>query len=350
MLAKLVVAFVAIAIGVLQWYRVSSVGRSGFGFATEAAQVVADLNLKGQVVLITGATSGLGRETARVFAKAGASVFLCGRTVAKAQKTIDGFDRATFLGELTPFACDLSSLASVTACGEAFKKTGSRLDHLILNAGLAWLPEHNITPDGFESTVGINHLAHFHLTNLLIPVLLKSAPARVTVVSSAAHAFGSVAALSTPSLGMKQWKRRWWLLGAPAYGDSKLANILHAKELHNRYSARGVSAAAVHPGEILTGILKPDHSAVHWLIYHFAVTFDWIARLFLKSEAQGAATQVYAALKASRAHFGYYENCNLSSLYTPWAIELANDPVRGKAFWDRSMALVQAALDKYASK
>lgn len=106
----------------------------------------------------------------------------------------------------------------------------------------------------------------------------------------------------------------------------------------------------MHPGEILTGILKPDHSAVHWLIYHFAATFDWIARLFLKSEAQGAATQVYAALKASRAHFGYYENCNLSSHYTPWAIELANDPVRGKAFWDRSAALVQAALDKLSAR
>lgn len=348
MLVRFAVVITIVSILCALTYRAQKVGRNGFGFQTTADEIVQGVSdLESKVVFITGGTSGLGKETARVLAKAGAQVFLCGRTVEKAQKTIDGFDRVShgFKGKLTPFACDLSSLAAVTACGEAFVATGSRLDHLILNAGLAWLPEPSYTPDGFEETLGVNHLAHFHLTNLLMPVLLKSAPARVTVVSSTAHAMGSVAALSTPSFGMKQWKTtRWWLLGAAAYGDSKLANAIHAKELHTRYAEQGVTAAAVHPGEILTGILKPEHSLVHWLVYTLGVNFDFLVRLVLKNEAQGAATQVYAAIVAPREHFGFYEDSNLSSLMTPWAISFANDPAHCRALWAHSAALVDAAL------
>ena len=89
-----------------------------------------------------------------MLAKAGAHVYLCGRTVAKANKAIADFQGNSMKGKLTAFACDLSSLQGATACGEAFAATESKLHHLILNAGVAWRPEHSLTPDGFETTMG----------------------------------------------------------------------------------------------------------------------------------------------------------------------------------------------------
>ena len=138
------VLLLAVGLGCFVNYRNSYIGISGYGFSTTAEEVTVGLDLTQKTVLITGATSGLGKETARVLAKAGATVFLCGRTTAKAEKAIASLDKTGFKGKLRPFECDLSSIAAVTRCGKAFAATGSRLDHLILNAGVAWLPGQGI--------------------------------------------------------------------------------------------------------------------------------------------------------------------------------------------------------------
>ena len=200
--------------------------------------------------------------------------------------------------------------------------------------------------------MAVNHLAHFQLANLLTPILIKSAPARVTIVSSAAHVAGSSKWLTSPSLGMKasRWNATgaFWLLGVMSYGDSKLANILHAQEYHRRYSKQGVSAASLHPGEILTNIVREERGVIGWIATHGTPLLEWVWPGFIdyifKTEAQGAATQVYVALRGRTDMPGFYADCNMRALFSPWHQGLVNDAPKLVAFWEASQGLVDAAL------
>lgn len=324
--------------------RVYFVGETGYGFQTTADDVAEGLELSGRTALITGATGGLGFESAKVFASHGAHVYVGGRTIAKAIKAVAALQSGYTAAKLTPLACSLESLADVQACEKSLAGVG-RIDMLILNAGIAWLSEPSTTADGFETTMGVNHLAHFHLTSLLLPRVLASDSPRVVVLSSSAHALSSAAPMADPSLGMKGLlnHQRSWLAGAPAYGDSKLANALFARELHNRYSEQGLLVFSVDPGEIMTGIVKPSAGWFPWVI---ATAGKVVEPLVLKNPAQGAATQVYCALRAPAAQSGhFFRNSNVEVLDSPLD-KLMDDANATSRFWEISAELVQGALKR----
>lgn len=334
-----------IVLAVIFYRRNFFVGESGYGFQTTADEIVAGIDLSNVTVLITGATSGLGFENARVLAAGGAHVLVGGRSSEKAGKAVTAIRHHTADGTLTPIECALGSLFAVEACARAVRDVSQHLDLLILNAGIAWVKEPTRTPDGFEKTMGVNHLAHFHLTSLLLPLVLAAEHPRVVVLSStAASAMSSIEAMTDPSLGMNALLNgsRSWLMGVPAYGDSKLANALFAKELHNRYFDRGLLAYSVDPGEIMTGILKPSQAWFPWVLQTWGSLVEpWV----LKTPAQGAATQVYCALRAPAAKSGSYcRNSNPTQLDTAVLSALMDNADATRRFWEISAKLIGEAL------
>ena len=196
----------------------------------------ADLpSFAGRTVIVTGANSGLGEVTARELARVGAHVVLACRNLDKGRAAADGMT-----GDVEVRPLDLQSLASV----REFADGVDAADVLINNAGIMAVP-YALTADGFESQIGTNHLGHFALTNLLLPKLTD----RVVTVSSMMHLFGYV------SIKDLNWKSRPYLAW-PAYGQSKLANLLFTSELQRRLDAAGspLRALAAHPGYSATNL------------------------------------------------------------------------------------------------
>lgn len=206
-------------------------------------------NLQGKRVLITGANSGIGLEAAKVFAAKGAQVILACRNAEKGTQAMEIIKQATPQANLKLMNLDLSSLDSVRSFCDDFKKEYNHLDILVNNAGVM-APPYAKTQDGFESQFGTNHLGHFTLTALLLPLLEQSEAGRVVVVSSVAHRVGKI------RFNDLNWEKRYsrWL----AYGQSKLANLMFAKELQRRLTANGskVIAVAVHPGYSSTNLQR----------------------------------------------------------------------------------------------
>jgi NAD(P)-dependent dehydrogenase (short-subunit alcohol dehydrogenase family) len=233
---------------------------------------VADLpDQRGRTVVVTGASSGLGRATAAAFARAGAHVVLAVRDPERGERAAAGMTGSTEVRRL-----DLADLASVRAFAEAWE--GS-LDVLVNNAGVMAVPRGR-TVDGFETQLGTNHLGHFALTNLL----LRSIADRVVTVSSAAHRHGRI------DLDDLNWQRRRYRRWA-AYGQSKLANLLFTLELDRRLVETGspVRALAAHPGYAATNLQLRTGSILQTSL--MAVT----NRLFAQSDAMGALPTLYAA-------------------------------------------------------
>src|ERR1700726_1011179 len=192
--------------------------------------------LTGKTFVVTGATTGLGKATADALAHAGAHVVLAVRDPAKGQAVADGIAGDTEVREL-----DLSSLSSVRAFASSWQEP---IDVLINNAGIMQVPQAS-TPDGFEMQFGTNHLGHFALTNLLLPQIRG----RIVTLSSDFHR-GARLNLDDPN-----WRRRPYN-SSQAYKDSKLANLLFARELHRQLSAYGsqILSVAAHPGVVRTGL------------------------------------------------------------------------------------------------
>jgi NAD(P)-dependent dehydrogenase (short-subunit alcohol dehydrogenase family) len=233
---------------------------------------VADLpDQHGRTVVVTGASSGLGRATAAAFAQAGAHVVLAVRDAERGERAAAGMTGSTEVRRL-----DLADLASVRAFADAWE--GS-LDVLVNNAGVMAVPRGR-TVDGFETQLGTNHLGHFALTNLL----LRHVADRVVTVSSAAHRHGRI------DLDDLNWQRRRYRRWA-AYGQSKLANLLFTLELERRLVEAGspVRALAAHPGYAATNLQLRTGSIVQTSL--MAVT----NRLFAQSDAMGALPTLYAA-------------------------------------------------------
>ena len=193
-------------------------------------------DLTGKTFIVTGATSGLGKATADALAHAGAHVVLAGRNPGKGRAVAKGMAKDTEVREL-----DLSSLSSVRAFASSWQEP---IDVLINNAGIMQVPETR-TPDGFELQFGTNHLGHFALTNLLLPQIRG----RIVTLSSVLHR-GAKLNLDDPN-----WQRRPYD-SSQAYNDSKLANLLFARELQRQLSACGsqILSVAVHPGVVRTGL------------------------------------------------------------------------------------------------
>jgi len=208
-------------------------------------------DLSGRTYMVTGANSGSGFATAEQLAKQGALVIAACRRVDAGNAAFA--DTAKLRGSVEIMELDLASLESVRKFAEAFKAKYDRLDGLINNAGIMAVPEGK-TVDGFETQFGVNHLGHFLLTELLLETLKASAPARIVNVSSAAHAgmMGSTAEINFDDLNYE--KRKYD--AAAAYNQSKLANLLHAKELAKQLEGTGVSAFSVHPGWIRSNLVE----------------------------------------------------------------------------------------------
>jgi len=201
----------------------------------------------GKTALITGANSGLGFEAAKVLAGKGATVTLAVRDTAKGDAAAAAIRAAVPGAELAVAALDLASLASIRTFADAFAGTHGRLDMLINNAGVRAIP-HRTTADGFEMQFGTNHLGHFALTGLLLPLILKTPGARVATVSSGIHIIDKI---NFDDLQSERAYSKW-----AAYGQAKLANLLFAYELQRKLAASGSSVISVvaHPGYASTNL------------------------------------------------------------------------------------------------
>lgn len=234
--------------------------------------------IDGKVCLVTGATNGIGLETAKALAAQGATVVLAGRDKARLETALITVRHATPDAKVESLQADFASLQEVRALAEAFKARHSRLDVLLNNAGLV-MHERQATKDGFEATFGINHLAPFLLTHLLMDVLKASGPARVVNVSSEAHRYGKLDFDDLQSVRSYAMMR--------VYGTSKLANILFTQALARRLQGTQVTTNSLHPGVVRTGF---GLNTQGWM--RFAV--QALSAFFLTAE-QGARTSVYLA-------------------------------------------------------
>jgi NAD(P)-dependent dehydrogenase (short-subunit alcohol dehydrogenase family) len=209
----------------------------------------------GRTALVTGANTGIGLETARMLALKGASVVLACRNLEKGKAAIERILSERPRGKATLAALDLSDLDSVADFAAAFAASYERLDLLVANAGVM-VPPFGRTKQGFELQLGTNHLGHFALVGRLLPLVLRTAGARVVVVSSAAQNIGRI------DRDDLNWERRPYKPWA-AYGQSKLANQLFALELHRRLSAAGsgVRVTSAHPGFTATDLQRTSLSA-----------------------------------------------------------------------------------------
>lgn len=289
-----------------------------FGSESTAEEVVAGIDLTGKVVVVTGASSGLGAETVRVLAGAGAHVVATARDAGKAAEAADslgGEGRSVKAGVL-----DLSSAASVRAFAAWLLDRHPRLDILVNNAGVMATPLGR-TADGFEMQFGTNHLGHFLLTNLLAPALLRGAPARVVNLSSAGHKVSDIR-WDDPNFTTTEYEP--WA----AYGQSKTANVLFTVELDRRLAEHGVRAYAVHPGSVGTNLGRYLGKEEGAAMLARATRSDAHRA---KSVPEGAATQVWAATSPDLAGQGgvYLEDCGVSDNHRPWA----RDPEAAARLW-----------------
>jgi NAD(P)-dependent dehydrogenase (short-subunit alcohol dehydrogenase family) len=199
--------------------------------------------MKGKVCLITGATDGLGKVSARVLAERGATVVGVGRNPYKIEAAIDHIRLHTDNPNVEMLHADLSSQAQVRALVAEFRTKYIRLDVLMNNAGNMFQPRQE-SEDGIEMTFALNHLSYFLLTNLLLDMLIDCTPARIINVSSGMHTSGKI---DFDDLGNSKRYVPW-----DAYADSKLANVLFSYELARRLEGTGVTANALHPGGVAT--------------------------------------------------------------------------------------------------
>ena len=304
-----------------------------FNSESTTDEVLAGIDLTGKRVLVTGASSGLGVETARALAAHGAHVVGAVRDLEKARRVTQEID------DLELVALDLASLASVRACTDALIEQGKPFDLIVANAGVMFAP-FGRTTDGFETQFGTNHLGHFLLVNRLVPLL--RAGGRVVVLASGGHRAGDVD-LNDPNFEHTPYNER------AAYGRSKTSNILFAVEFDRRHRGEGIRATAVHPGSIDTDLTRhmTAEAKAQMIAAINAARPQGTPEFRWKTLAQGAATSVWAGIVANAEKVGgqYCENCHVAeTVDTPGARtgvrSYARDPERAKALWALSEELV----------
>ena len=315
---------------------------NNFGAKSTTDDVLTGVDLTGMRILVTGASAGLGVETARALAAHGANVVGAARDLAKARTATQDVQAAARAGGGTfdLVELDLASLASVRTCADALLADGRAFDVIIANAGVMACPKGQ-TQDGFETQFGTNHLGHFVLVNRIATLLRPGA--RLVNLSSAGHRYADVD-LDDPNFERRAYDE--WL----AYGRSKTANVLFAVEFDRRHRDRGVRATAVHPGGIQTELGRHlTQEAMDKLIASIneaqqaanAPAFEY------KTIPQGAATSVWAAVVAPADEIGgrYCEDCHVAEVTVGEGIRsgvrsYALDPERAKALWARSEQMV----------
>lgn len=254
----------------------------------------AETNLHGKTCMITGATSGIGRETALALARLGAQLVLICRDRERGEATVAAIRHETGNKEISLLLADLAAQQSIRRMADEFLASGRPLHLLINNAGLVNVSR-TLTADGIETVFAVNHLAYFLLTNLLLERLQASAPARIINVASEAH---RLSALNFDDL---QALRRYRFMRV--YGQSKLANILFTYELARRLEGTQITVNCLHPGAVATGLGKNNGAWAKVMIV--------LLRPFFRTPAAGAATSIYLAAspEVEGVSGGYFRNC-----------------------------------------
>ncbi|XP_024937925.1 retinol dehydrogenase 13 isoform X2 [Cephus cinctus] len=294
--------------------------------------------LTDKVVIITGANTGIGKETALNFAKREAKVIMACRDMHKCEKTRRQIVLETKNRYVYCRKCDLASYASIRTFVDQFKKEQSKLDILVNNAGVMRCPQ-CYTEDGIEMQLGVNHMGHFLLTNLLLDTLKASAPSRIINVSSIAHTRGKIKVTDLNSIESYD--------PGEAYAQSKLANVLFTRELAKRLEGlrilyilimcyiastihllgTGVTVNAVHPGIVDTEITR------YMSFYNSILSAIFVRPLvwpFIKSPLQGAQTIIYAAVEPQLKDVSgkYFSDCKETDVS-----EEAKDEKLAKWLW-----------------
>ncbi len=238
--------------------------------------------MEGKIVLITGASSGIGKETARALARQGATMVLAGRNLATTSAVAEQIRAETGNGRVEVLPLDLASCRSIRRFAAGFKEAYPRLDVLINNAGIFSMSRQE-TEDGFEETIGTNYLGPYLLTRLLLPSLAEADGARIVNVASETYRNGRI------DLDDLHYRKRRYQ-GFPAYAASKLALVLFTLELAERLAGRGIAANALHPGHVATNIYRiwPEDRWYQSLLVYI------LTRSAISAE-EGAQTSVYLA-------------------------------------------------------
>jgi NAD(P)-dependent dehydrogenase (short-subunit alcohol dehydrogenase family) len=329
---------------------------SDFGKSTTTDEVLEGIDLTGRRVVITGAASGLGRESARAMAAHGASVTLLARSTERAAGAVAEIEALVPGARVEPGVVDLGDLSTIRAYAATYLSTHDAFDVLINNAGVMACP-FGRTVDGFETQFGTNHLGHFLLTALLSPALLRGDGPRVVTLTSAGHSRSDVD-LADPNFETTEYSP--WI----AYGRSKTANALFARELARR-GGPGLLSFSVHPGGIITDLGRHLTDELMREMADFAKARAEAAaaadpsgaggevsgRMEFKTVEAGAATQVWAATTRDLAdHNGaYLANCGLGVLgadpgvngFLPYLL----DDDHAAALWALSEQLVGTAYE-----
>ena len=281
----------------------------------------------GRVAVVTGANTGLGYQTALALARLKCRVVLACRDKAKAIRAKERLQVEVENPEVTFLPLDLSSLESVRAFTQAYEKQFDRLDLLVNNAGVMALPQRQETTDGFEMQLGTNHLGHFLLTGLLLPLLKNTPESRVVTLSSSAHKFGKI---HFDDLQLAKDYGSW-----KAYGQSKVANLLFAQELARRLEASGINVLSVgaHPGFASTDLQRHLPSWLHGLT-------RWVSQ----EAKNGALPSLYAALGQDIENGDYCGPSGFQEIKGPATKVSPNDYARdlevAKRLWTISEDLV----------
>jgi len=290
----------------------------------------------GRTAVVTGATGGLGYETALVLARAGAEVILTGRDDRKGQSAIEKIGHEVSGARIAFEPLDLASLASITDFAQRMQARQS-LDLLINNAGVMALPRRQTTADGFEMQFGTNHLGHFALTARLMPLLRQASAPRVVSVSSLAHRTGSI---DFSDLQGERIYSPW-----KAYGQSKLACLMFALELQRRSDAAGwkVTSNAAHPGFARTNLFAGGPGGLVSLATDFAAPF------FGHSAADGARPILFAATSPQAKPGAYYGPGGIGELRgapaTALVMPRARDATAAARLWDISGKLTGTTFE-----
>jgi NAD(P)-dependent dehydrogenase (short-subunit alcohol dehydrogenase family) len=311
-----------------------------FSAQSTTDQVLEGIDLRGKLALVTGASSGLGVETARALAAKGARVVMAARDVPKIERAAAAIRAKHPAAQLDVMELHLDKPASVRAFAKAFLAKHKALNLLINNAGVMAAPLMR-TAEGWEMQFATNHLGHFLLANSLLPALSAGAPARVVSVSSAGHQFSPVVFEDI------QFEKRAYDKWA-SYGQAKTANILFALEFDRRFAARGIRAFSNHPGGILTELGRHLTAEDREFISKRAATRASTtgSSVTWKTPEQGAATQVWAATAPELDGRGglYLEDVQVSGTTPPkgsaGCSPYALDPENAKKLWAVSEQLL----------
>ncbi|MED6122970.1 Short-chain dehydrogenase TIC 32, chloroplastic [Stylosanthes scabra] len=309
----------------------SSKGPSGFSSSSTAEEVTHGINATGLTAIVTGATSGIGAETSRVLAMRGVHVVMAVRNLNSAKQVKESILKEFPSAQVDAMELDLSSLDSVKKFASQFNSSGLPLNILINNAGIMACP-FMLSNDNIELQFATNHLGHFLLTNLLLDTMKNTArqsntQGRIVNLSSEAHRFTYSEGIRFDKINDESSYNNW-----RAYGQSKLANILHANELTRRLKEDGadITANSLHPGAISTNLFR--HMGV------MTGLVNVVGKLVFKNIPQGAATTCYVALhpQVKGVSGKYFSDSNVSTTTSH-----GTDAVLARKLWDLSMNLIK---------